>query len=274
MRSSRRLLALPATVALAWVLAACGGASPAGEDAAPSESVSAPTTAEPETVELTAANLLETLTAAQENASSFDFTMSMSAAGQVIEASGSAAITGGTQEFAMTMAIPDMGEMEVRVVDGLVYMNMGEATGGKFLEIDPSDASNPLAASIGDITGDLDPTKGIAGQQAAIVSVTKKGEPAQLDGVEAQPYEVVIDPSKVTGPAADKFAEAEALGVTLPETFVYTFWVGPDGLLYQVAFDLLGTQTEMTYSNWGDGTAITAPPADQITTEDPFAAAA
>ncbi len=272
MRSSRRLLAVPATAALVWALAACGGAAPASEDAAPTEKVTTPAAEEPAVVELTSANLLETLAAAQKEAGSYDFTMSTAAEGQSIDASGSAAVTGDTQQLAMTLTVPGAGDMEIRLVDGLMYMNMGEMTGGKFLQIDPSDASNPLAGSVGEITGELDPTKGITGQQAALTSVTKKGEPEQLDGVEAQPYEVVIDPSKLTGPQADQLNEAAAQGITLPDTFVYTFWIGPDSLIRKMAFDLLGTQTEMTFSNWGKAAPVTAPTADQITAENPFGA--
>jgi len=273
MRPSRRLLAVPATVALVWALAACAGtAAPAGEEAGPTKTAAAPEATQSGTGEITAANLLETLTVAQKSAGSYDFTMSTSAEGQSIEASGSAVVTGDTQELAMTMTVPGAGDMEIRLVGGLMYMNMGEMTGGKFLQIDPSDASNPLAGSVGDITGELDPTKGITGQQAAITSVTKKGEPEQLDGVEAQPYEVVIDPSKLTGPEADQLTEAATAGVTLPDTFVYTFWIGPDGLMRKMSFDLLGTQTVMTFSNWANGAAVTAPTADQITTENPFGA--
>jgi len=66
--------------------------------------------------------------------------------------------------------------------------------------------------------------------------------------------------------------QAAAAGVTLPATFEYTFWIGPDDLVRKMAFDLMGSQTEMTFSNWGAGAPVTAPTADQITTEDPFGA--
>jgi len=275
MRSSRRLLAVPAAVTLAWALAACGGgAAPAAEGLSPApvettSEAAAPET--PETAEITAANFVETIAGAQQSAGSYDFTMTMSAAGQTISATGSAQLTD-TPEVAMSMEYPGAGSMEMRLVDSVMYMNMGEATGGKFLQIDPTDPSNPLSASFSEMTGDLDPTKGMAGQQAAIVSVEKAGEPEQLDGVAAQPYQVVIDPSKIEGPQRDAIDQAAAAGVALPATFEYTFWIGPDGLARKMAFDLLGSQTEMTFSNWGAGAPIVAPTADQITTEDPFAA--
>jgi hypothetical protein len=272
MRSSRRLLAVPAAVTLAWALAACGGgAAPAAEGSSPAPVETTSAAAAPEAAEITTASFVETISSAQKSAGSYDFTMTMSAAGQAINATGTAQVTD-TPQFAMSMEIPGAGVTDIRLVDGVMYMNMGDLTGGKFLQVDPADTSNPMAASIDEMTGDLDPTKSMAGQEAAIASVTKAGEPEQLDGVTAQPYQVVIDPSKLEGPQRDALDQAAAAGVTLPATFEYTFWIGPDDLVRKMTFDLMGSQTEMTFSNWGAAAPVTAPTADQITTEDPFGA--
>jgi hypothetical protein len=178
---------------------------------------------------------------------------------------------GGATSLAMVMQMGDAGQMEVRMADGLTYMNLGEITGGKFLQIDPNDPSNPMAAGLGDMTGELDPTQGLAGQEAAVTSVTKKGEPELVEGVEATPYEVVIDPSKLAEEHRAGLDEAAAAGVEIPATFVYTYWIDAESLVRKMSFDLMGSQTEMTFSNWGSGAAVTAPSADQITTENPFA---
>ncbi|MGY4644622.1 hypothetical protein [Cellulomonas sp. URHB0016] len=274
MRSSRRLLAVPATVALVWALAACGGGAPAAEEAAPTGTAVATQDPEPapEAATITAANIVETLSAAQQDAGSYDFAMTTTAQGQSIASSGSARVTGDTQELSMTMTIPGAGETAMRLVGGMLYMNMGDVTGGKFVQIDPSDPSNPLAATVDQLTSGLDPNKGMAGQKEAIVSVTKKGAPEQLDGVAAQPYELVIDPSKIVGTERATLDQAAAAGIAVPETITYTYWIGPDDLLRKMTFDLVGGHTEMTFTGWGHGGEIVAPTADEIATENPFGA--
>lgn len=273
MRSSRRLLAVPAAVALVWGLTACGGSSTeAGTETTTKPSATAEATKEAEGVEITQANFLKTISDAQAEASSYDFTMSTSAEGQSMEATGSVQIEdGGAQALSMVMELPEMGQMEVRMAGGLTYMNLGELTGGKFLQVDPSDASNPLAAGLGDMTGEIDPTKALADAEAAVTSVTKKGDAEDVDGVQATPYEVVMDPTKLPEEQRAGLDQAAAAGVTVPSTFVYTYWLDADNRVRKMAFDLMGSATEMTFSNWGSGAPVTAPPADQITTENPFA---
>lgn len=272
MRSSRRLLAVPAAVALVWSLTACGGSTEASTETTTTPSATAEATQEAEGVELTQANFLQTIAAAQAEAKSYDFTMSTSAAGQAMDATGSVQIEDdGTQSLSMVMELPEMGQMEVRMAGGLTYMNLGELTGGKFLQVDPSDASNPLAAGLGDMTGEIDPTKALADAEAAVTSVTKKGDAEDVDGVEATPYEVVMDPTKLPEEQRAGLDQAAAAGATIPATFVYTYWLDVDNRVRKMAFDLMGSTTEMTFSNWGSGAPVTAPPADQITTENPFA---
>ena len=89
MRSSRRLLAVPAAVALVWSLAACGGSAPEASTETTTPSATAEATKEAEGVEITQANFLQTIADAQAEAKSYDFTMSTSAAGQSMDATGS-----------------------------------------------------------------------------------------------------------------------------------------------------------------------------------------
>ncbi|GIG20877.1 hypothetical protein Cch01nite_16010 [Cellulomonas chitinilytica] len=272
MPSYRRLLALPVAACLAWTLTACGGgAGGAAEGASPDPVETASATATPEAPELTLANFVDTLTAAQNGTGSYDFSLAITAEGQEIVATGSANVADGAQDVAMTMSYPGAGDFDIRIVGGVMYMSMGDLTGGKFLQIDPNDATNPLSAGLGDITGDIDPAKTMAAQKVAITEVTKTGEPEQLDGVEVQQYVVVVDPSKLDAEQRKPFDEAAAAGVPLPATLTYTYWVDSANLIHKVAFDI-GAKTEMTFSNWGAGAPVVAPTADQITTENPFGA--
>ena len=278
MRTSRRLLAAPAMVALLGALAACASTTPevnAGSSAPvpsskPSQALmTQEPAAEPERVFLTAENIAQTIADAQEKAGSYDFTMTVAADGYVIQGAGSAHM-GAEPAVAMVLSSPDTGDVEIRVLAGQVYLNFGAMTGGKFVLVDPADTTSPLAGIAGGLAGQVDPTKAIAQTRAGIVAATKAGPPEQIDGVLAQPYEVVIELAKLPEEALAPFAEAEAAGIPLPAEIVYTYWLGPDDLLRKVTYDLLGAATEMTFTNWGSGTAIQAPAADEITTEDPF----
>ncbi|WP_210767810.1 hypothetical protein [Cellulomonas humilata] len=266
MRVSRHLLAVPAAAVLAWSLAACGGSAPA---AAPTTSESASveqeeTVAEPAGFELTTENLGDIATAMLA-AKTYDTTMVTDVGGASMTAQGQARVTDAGNELTMTMSSAQMAApMEMRIVGGQMYINMGELTGGLFWQLDPTDTSNPLAASLSQTTG-ATATDSFAEILPALVSVTKSGAPEQIDGVSAQPYDVVVDTSKMAGVSAEQFASAAAAGVEVPKELTYTYWVGADKLPRKLVMDMMGSHMEMTLSNWGGPVTIEAPPADQVT---------
>ncbi|KRD43415.1 hypothetical protein ASE38_03955 [Cellulomonas sp. Root930] len=266
MRVSRRLLAVPAAAVLAWSLTACGGSAP---EAAPSSSASASveqeeTVVEPAGFELTADNLGDIATAMLA-AKTYDTTMVTDVAGASMTAQGQARVTDAGNELTMTMSSAQMtAPIEMRIVGGQLYINMGELTGGMFWQLDPTDTSNPLTASLSQTTG-ASATDSLAEILPALVSVTKSGAAEQLDGVSAQPYDVVVDTSKMAGASAEQFAAAAAAGVEVPKEITYTYWVGEDKLPRKLVMDMMGSHIEMTLSNWGGPVTIEAPPADQVT---------
>ena len=116
--------------------------------------------------------------------------------------------------------------IEMRIVGGQMYINMGELTGGLFWQLDPTDTSNPLTASLSQTTG-ASATDSLAEILPALVSVTKSGAAEQIDGVSAQPYDVVVDTSKMAGAARPSSSpSAAAAGVEVPKEITYTYWVG------------------------------------------------
>jgi hypothetical protein len=266
-RVSRRLLAVPAAAVLAWSLTACGGSAPA---AAPDASGS-PSVEQEEAVvesagfELTKENLAD-IAAAMLAAKTYDTTMVTDVGGASMTAKGQARITEAGNEMTMTLSTAQMpAPIEMRMVGGKTYFNMGETTGGKFWEIDSSDTSNPLAASLSQTTG-TSATESIEEILPALVSVTKSGAPEQIDGVSAQPYDVVVDTSKMGGASAEQYASAAAAGVEVPAQITYTYWVGSDKLPRKLVMDMMGSRIEMMLTNWGGPVTIEAPPADQVTT--------
>jgi hypothetical protein len=269
---SRRLLAVPTAVVLLWGLTACGGATPEADSeptAAPSASATSEVT--PEGVELTTANFLESIMAAQIAAGSYDFTMTMTGGvDESLDASGTAHVGTDAQSFTMTMQLPDSDPVEMRSTGGMTYVKLGELTGGKFLQIDPNDTSNPLAAEFGDILGELDPSKELAEHEGSIAGVTKKGDPEDLDGVQVQEYEVVIDVTKLPEQLAELEKSLPA-GTEPPSTLTYSYWVDSENRARRLVFSIMGAHAEMTFTNWGTAAPVVAPSAEEISTDNPFA---
>ncbi|MDM7829973.1 LppX_LprAFG lipoprotein [Cellulomonas edaphi] len=263
----RRLTVLATASAAAAALALAGCSSSSDDDATkPSASASATTAATPEapaqSTELNAENFITTIADSMSGDASYHTVMTTSAGGSVaMTAEGDAVVDGDDIAMAMTMSSEGM-EMEVRVLEGIWYMNLGELSGNKFFKVDPSDESNPMAASLGGLTDQMDPAASVKAMQDAVVSVEKSGEPETIDGVEAQPYEVVVDTSKITGSMGDAL---KAAGTSVPKTFTYTYWIGSDGKPRKMVMDQSGTTTEMTMTDWGKKVTVKAPPADQIT---------
>jgi hypothetical protein len=266
-RVSRRLLAVPAVAVLAWSLTACGGAAPetpAATSDRPAVAATREPVAEPAAFALTATNLPD-LTTAMLAAGTYDVAMTTDVGGATMTAQGQARVTDAGTEMVMTMSSAQMAEpMEMRLVGGQMYMNMGQLTGGLFWQLDATDTTNPLSASLSQSTS-TSAAQSLEEILPALAGVTEAGPAEQLDGVSAQPYDVVVDTNKLTGPTADQFAAAAQAGVEVPAQLTYTYWVGADKLPRKMAMDLLGSHVEMTFSNWGGPVTIEAPPADQVT---------
>lgn len=220
-------------------------------------------------VALTSDNFIETVTEAQLEAGSTHVEMTIGSQGQSIEASGDLEIGDDPTDTAMTMTMtmPGMGEMDMRLVDQVLYMNMGQMTQDKFAKIDLSDPSNPAGKSFEDMVGQMDPSKSLQNFEGAIKSVETDGETEEIDGVETQPHTVVIDTTKVAEDAGGLGGGA----ASLPDEISYTFWVGTaDNLPRKMTMDVAGAAIEMTFSKWGEDVDVEAPPADQITEQSPL----
>ncbi|WP_454050718.1 hypothetical protein [Cellulomonas sp. Marseille-Q8402] len=214
-------------------------------------------------LDLTAEDFVDRVTAAAQAAGSVSLSMQTTAMDVTTDATGVVRyLEGGAQEMSMVTTVPEVGEMDMRVVGGMVYMSMGELTGGKFIQVDPSDTSDPMAAQFEGMAGQLDPTGALAGLRDAIRSVEKSGEPEEVGGVLAQPYTVTID----TQAALASQPEALASGASVPAELSYTYWVDGDDLMRRMLSELPEGSIDATFTGWGEPVEITAPPADQITT--------
>jgi hypothetical protein len=225
---------------------------------------------------LTKENVFAELTKAQTKAGTSHIDMNVEVAGQAIKAKGDVKMGSTAADTAMGMTMDTgqsgAGSLEMRLVDKVFYLNFGPMTQDKFVKIDLTDKNNPIGKQYGDLLDSIDPSKQLDQIKGAVKSFEKKGEPKQLDGVKAQPYQVVVDTAKVKS-----FKVAGADAATLPKTLTYTMYVGPDNLLRRLISEIPSvagagaTTLTIDYSKWGQDVDIEKPKASDISDKDPFA---
>ena len=104
------------------------------------------------------------------------------------------------------------------------------------------------------IAANLDPKIQAKAFKLAVTKFEKAGSPVTLDGVQATPYDVTIDPSK----APDVYGTA----LTQPINVVY--YIGPDDLLRKMVYKDKNGDFVATYSDWGAPVTIEPPAASQV----------
>lgn len=259
MRVPRCTAVLSLLTVAALGLTACSSDAPS--DAAPS-SATAPEAAAPAAPEgpvlLTVDDFVQRTSAASDGVSSVHMTMVMQAAGETMNADADVVTRGDAADMRMTMTIPEVGAVEMIVVDGAAYMTLGDLTGGQYLDLTSDAEDNPFAGMTDELTGSFD-AKSTAKLAGAVRSVEPAGDPVEIDGVLTQPYEVVVD-----GAAAAAMLGDEADAAQIPETVTYTYWIGEDDLMRRLVADMPEGSVEMVFSAWGADVTITAPTPDQI----------
>ncbi|GIG37271.1 hypothetical protein [Cellulomonas pakistanensis] len=262
MRVTRGIATLSLTVVAVLGLSACSSDGEAKDRPAAEAGASAPAeeAAESSEFDLTKDDFIQRVTDATQAAGTLTMDMTQSGSGMSQTASGVVSYAEGAQEMSMTLEVPEAGTVEMRMVDGVVYMTMGELTQGKFLEIDPNDPSNPMAGSVAELEGQFDPTQGLSPE--AVLQFEKAGEPEEVGGVLAQPYTVVVDSSAAAENLPEELAGA---GASLPAELSYTYWIDADDLIRRVTSESLGISTDITFSGWGEPVEIVAPAPEEIT---------
>ena len=222
----------------------------------------------PADTSLTEANFITTITAAQKKAKTSHIAMTIDASGQKIKADGEYAVgaTAADAKAALKMDLSSLGvgNIEVRLLDQNFYLNFGPMSNNKFAKIDLTDKSNPIAKQYGGLVDQLDPAKQLGQFKKALKSVKKKGAAVSIDGVEAQPYELVVDTTQLEG-LGSLGGLGTGAGAKLPDSLTYTMFVGPDNLPRRLVSDAAGSQVTVDYSKWGESVDIKAPSKDEIT---------
>lgn len=249
-----RRLAVTAVAALALAgLAACGdgssedatGTDPAGASIEPAE---VGETVDPE-------DFVDDVITGITDASTAHLTMALEGGPAGITMEGDVDYSASPPEMAMTMTNTQMGggEMQVVLVDGVLYVKMPDVGRGKWVKMDLSAEGSPLS---GDLMGNLDPSEQLSKFKESVTKVEFVGE-EDVDGESLKRYTMTM--------RADALKDLqEELGTSertdLPSVITYDLWLDDDGVLRQtkVAMGDLGSVT-MTLSEWGEPVDIEAP---------------
>jgi major membrane immunogen (membrane-anchored lipoprotein) len=263
----RRTLAATAIAPLlATGLVACGDDDSGDTTASDSTSQVALSSDLSQGDEVDPADFVKTVSDGLEASTTAHLTMDVSAGKSgKLTADGDVDYTSTPPSMAMTMSLPaGAGDMDIRMVDGLVYMSMGQLTQGKFWKIDPSDPKGPLASmGMDKMMDQMDPAKSLELMQDGISKVTYVGDE---DGLHH--YALTVDLQKMMAAMGGKLPQA-ALS-QLPDTLTYDLWLDEQNRFTKMSLDDLpmgGTSgsMEMNLSDWGKDVDIAAPPADQVT---------
>jgi hypothetical protein len=197
--------------------------------------------------------LVPAMMAAMAEQQTSRFTMTTTGGGADVEAEGEMAYRGKTQDMAMTMSGATLGaaSMEIRSVDGVVYLSMPPMTPkGKFVEIRPGDASSPFAGMTDQMQ--VDPRDSVRAFERGLREVTFEGVES-VHGEDLERYRLTVDFAAV--------AKAQGLPRTagMPETVEYDMWLDDEALLRRMEVDLMAVSMVMTLSGWGEPVTIGAP---------------
>ena len=263
----RRSLAASAATALLLSLAACGGedADTASEDPGTSGSGTseggdtADQPDEGETVDN--ADFVDDMMSGIEASTTAQMTMSMDFGGGAMEMAGEVDYSTDPVSMSVQMKQDAMGEegLEMVLVDGVMYMNMGQMTNDKFVEFDLSDPAS-LPPGMGDLGKQLDPLAAFEQFEPALKTVTFVGT-EDVDGEELHHYDVVMETAKLEA-LEDVPAEAG-----MPEEVGYDLWFDDEFRIRQMEMVMdmeTPVSVEAQMFDWDQPVEIEAPPADQI----------
>jgi LppX_LprAFG lipoprotein len=271
-RALRRVAALTATPVLLVALTACGGDDseqatdepagasssssdePAADDDAADESDSEPAEGE----EVDKDEFIADFQEGVEQAGTAHMTMSTGASGTTLDAEGEVDYSTTPPSMAMTMTSGAMGDqpIDIRLVDGVFYMNMGQMSQDKFYKFDLDDKNGPMG-DMSSLTESMDPVKSFEQFTAGLDSVVYVGE-EDVDGEDLDHYLLSLDTSKIES------MQGEA-GAGLPKELEYDLWLDDDNRMRQVQIDVAQAQVDMKIFDWDEPVDIEAPDASEVT---------
>jgi hypothetical protein len=270
--TARRTLAAAALAPLLLTgFAACGDDgddSGSGTDAGGSAAGSAVLADLSEGDEVAPQEFVDTVAAGLEESTTAHLEMTMSLGEQLTtESEGDLDYTTEPPSLQMTMDIPGAGEMDMVMVDGVIYMKSDRLTDDKYWKMDVSDPDSPLGQmGLGKLLEQSDPVGALKSMQDGIDTVTFEGT-EDVDGRELDRYELTIDVKSVMDSLGSDLPGAA--GDEVPDSVTYDLWLDDQDRFAQMQMDLpvmdRDVTMEMTLDDWGQDVSIEAPPADEVT---------
>ena len=170
------------------------------------------------------------------------------------------------------------GTLEMRMVDGVMYMNMGAMIGSRsgsvfggrsWIKVDLKDVGAGSTGLAGQNPSDyLDTLRGAA-------DVTELGT-ARINGVDTTHFRAQIDMAKSLGKMTPKLRALAAKGLAaFGKHFPVDVWISNDGLPRRFALHLdmkgvASVSAQIDYTDYGASVSIKAPPADETMDSDAF----
>lgn len=165
--------------------------------------------------------------------------------------------------MAMTMGGGAMGDqpIDMRLVDGVMYMNMGAMSNDMFFEFDLSDPAS-LPDGMADLGDQMDPLAAFREFEPALEEVVFVGT-EDVDGEDLNHFAITMDTTKIPS------LEEVPASAGLPPTVDYDLWFDDEFLMrqMQMSMDLdmdVSIDMEAKLFAWGEPVEIEAPPADKI----------
>ena len=280
----RALLAAGAVPVLLVALTACGGdeaeptagetSATAASTAAPSAPSSAQASEEPseepsgssEPSEGAAAGggswdqetIVPAMSAAMEDQESAHISMVTTAGGMDLVSEGDLTFRDDGQDMKLVMEGQALGSdrVEVRLVDGTVYMSMPPMTPkGKFFEI-PDDPSSPFGPMLSQMQG-MDPRESFDAFDSGLRKVTFMGKET-VEGEELERYRLTVDP----GAAAA--AQGLPPDAQMPKRVGYDLWLDEDALMQRMEIEIAQVSMVTTMSDWNEPVTVKAPGPKQL----------
>lgn len=183
--------------------------------------------------------------------------MRLESGGSGFAAKGQIDYTTDPPSMSMSMSMAELGnqKMEMRLVDGVMYMNMGALSGNKFVAFDLSDPNSPLGDTQ-ELRDSMDPLKSLEGFDKGLEKVVLVGQDT-IDGDPVDHYRLTVD-TKAMAP------EMQGQTADLPRKLDYDLWMDAQDLMRKMTMDVPGSTVTMTMSDWGKPVSIKKPPAGQI----------
>ena len=180
--------------------------------------------------------------------------MEMDAQGQQIDMEGEVDYTTDPANMAMRMTGGQLGEgeIEMRIVDGKVYMNLGAASQDKFLELSLEQLGSQ--AGFSDLTDQLDPEAQLEQFRDGLTEVEFVGEESVGDTEDAEHYLLTIDTTKL---------DEQSPG--MPDELDLEVWLDDEHRIIQTTSDLgdMGSLKAQLF-DFGSDVNIKKPAASEI----------